>query len=124
MRSSRICGGTRSTRWPDPAPGEPWAQGVDLDYLRDLLEYWADGFDWRARSGGSTVSSTGSPTWTACASISSFTAEPMGGGWSYSRLAQHVRRVLSLVERLGDRFDLVVPSLPGYAFSNAPADRR
>jgi pimeloyl-ACP methyl ester carboxylesterase len=26
-----------------------------------------------------------------------------------------------LVERLGDRFDLVVPSLPGYAFSQRPA---
>ena len=38
-----------ATRWPDPAPGEPWSQGTDLDYLRDLLAYWADGFDWRAR---------------------------------------------------------------------------
>ena len=39
----------RRTRWPDPAPGEPWSQGTDLDYLRDLLAYWADGFDWRAQ---------------------------------------------------------------------------
>ena len=28
--------------------------------------------------------------------------------------------MLSLVDRLGDRFDLVVPSLPGYAFSQRP----
>src|SRR4051812_25304631 len=39
----------RNTRWPDPAPGEPWSQGTDLDHLRGLLAYWADGFDWRAR---------------------------------------------------------------------------
>ena len=39
----------RRTRWPDPAPGPAWSQGTDLDYLRDLLTYWADGFDWRAR---------------------------------------------------------------------------
>ena len=39
----------RRTRWPDPAPGEPWSQGTDLDYLRSLLAYWADGFDWRSR---------------------------------------------------------------------------
>ena len=39
----------RSTRWPDPAPGEPWSQGVDREYLQDLLAYWADGFDWRAQ---------------------------------------------------------------------------
>ena len=29
--------------------------------------------------------------------------------------------LLGLVDRLGDRFDLVVPSLPGYGFSPAPA---
>ena len=39
----------RRTRWPDPAPGEPWSQGTDLDYLSGLLAYWADGFDWRAQ---------------------------------------------------------------------------
>jgi Epoxide hydrolase N terminus len=39
----------RNTRWPDPVPGEPWSQGTDLDQLRRLLAYWAEGFDWRAR---------------------------------------------------------------------------
>src|SRR4029077_10748018 len=29
--------------------------------------------------------------------------------------------LLPLVDRLGDRFDLVIPSLPGYAFSERPA---
>lgn len=35
------------TRWPDPSPAEPWAQGVPLDVLRGLCERWADGYDWR-----------------------------------------------------------------------------
>ena len=38
----------RRTRWPEPAPAAGWAQGVPLDYLRDLCGYWADGYDWRA----------------------------------------------------------------------------
>ena len=38
-----------NTRWPDAIPGVGWAQGTDRDYLRALLAYWADGFDWRAR---------------------------------------------------------------------------
>lgn len=38
----------RNTRWPGAAPGAPWEQGTDLGYLRGLLGYWADGFDWRA----------------------------------------------------------------------------
>jgi hypothetical protein len=39
----------RNTRWPGPAPGALWEQGTDLGYLRGLLGYWADGFDWRAQ---------------------------------------------------------------------------
>ena len=35
----------RNTRWPEPAPGAPWAQGTDLGYLRNLLAYWADDFN-------------------------------------------------------------------------------
>jgi integrase len=27
----------------------PWEQGTDLGYLRELLAYWAGGFDWRAQ---------------------------------------------------------------------------
>jgi len=113
----------RRTRWPDSAPGEPWAEGTDLDYLRGLLEYWADGFDWRAqerrlnhfdhrvadvdgvrihfvhhRADDGRVPLILTPGWP-----STF-VEP-----------------LSLVACLGDRFALVVPSLPGYAFSERPS---
>jgi len=37
------------TRFPDSAPGEAWAYGTDVAYLRSLVEYWRDGFDWRAQ---------------------------------------------------------------------------
>ena len=37
------------SRFPDQAPGEPWAYGTDVAYLRSLVEYWRDGFDWRAQ---------------------------------------------------------------------------
>src|SRR5215469_14867746 len=37
------------TRWPDQIPGVGWQQGTDLNYLRPLLAYWADAFDWRAQ---------------------------------------------------------------------------
>ena len=37
------------TRLPDPAPGEPWACGTDVAYLKQLVEYWHRGFDWRAQ---------------------------------------------------------------------------
>jgi hypothetical protein len=41
----------RSTRWPDPSPEPAWEQGTDLDFLRGIVAYWADGFDWRVQEG-------------------------------------------------------------------------
>ena len=38
----------RRARLPEAAPGEPWAQGTDRDWLEGLLRYWADAFDWPA----------------------------------------------------------------------------
>jgi hypothetical protein len=37
------------TRFPDAAPGEPWAYGTSVDYARDLVAYWKDHFDWRGQ---------------------------------------------------------------------------
>ena len=37
----------RRTRWPDQLPGTGWAYGADTVYLRELAQYWQDGFDWR-----------------------------------------------------------------------------
>ena len=37
------------TRLPDQAPEPPWTYGTDFAYLRDLLVYWREGFDWRAQ---------------------------------------------------------------------------
>src|SRR5919199_89725 len=39
----------RRVRWPDEPPlGQPWQYGTDLGYLRGLVDYWRDAFDWRA----------------------------------------------------------------------------
>lgn len=36
------------TRFPDAAPGPPWAYGTDLAWMRETVAFWRDGFDWRA----------------------------------------------------------------------------
>ncbi|WP_328388466.1 epoxide hydrolase family protein [Nocardia sp. NBC_00416] len=38
-----------AVRWPDEAPGVGWAQGIPLDYIRELAGYWRDSYDWRAQ---------------------------------------------------------------------------
>ena len=114
----------RGTRWPDPAPGEPWSQGVDLEFLRDLLAYWADGFDWRAqearlnRYDHHLADVDGRRLHLVRGGRGDGDRLPLllPHGWPSSFL-----EMLPLVDRLGDRFDLVVPSLPGYAFSHPAA---
>jgi pimeloyl-ACP methyl ester carboxylesterase len=118
------------TRWPAAAPGQAWSQGVEVGYLRELLAYWADGFDWRAaeqelnRYQHRVAEIDG-------VRIHFVHHRTSGGGiplvlthgWPSTFV-----ELLGLVDRLGDRFDLVVPSLPGYAFSERPprvgVDRR
>ena len=35
-------------RWPDELPGVDWSYGVPLDYVRELVDHWRTGYDWRA----------------------------------------------------------------------------
>ena len=37
------------TRWPDEIPGVGWDYGSNLDYMKELVEYWRTDFDWRAQ---------------------------------------------------------------------------
>jgi pimeloyl-ACP methyl ester carboxylesterase len=123
----------RHTRWPDPAPGTAWEQGTDLEYLRRVLAYWADEFDWtvqeralnavaqfhadldglhihfvheRARNGDGIplILTHGWPsTFVELLPLVPFLTDPA---------AHHID---------GPAFDVVIPSLPGYGFSERPA---
>ena len=112
----------RSTRWPDAAPGNAWSQGVDREFLQNLLTYWADGFDWRAQEERLNRSDH------CIADIDGIRlhfVSHRGYGERLPLILLHgwpssFAEMLPLVDRLGDRFDLVVPSLPGYAFSSRP----
>src|ERR1700683_4402782 len=35
------------TRWPDAQTVGDWSQGIPVDYLRKVCEYWASDYDWR-----------------------------------------------------------------------------
>ncbi len=122
-----------NTRWPDPAPGAPWGQGTDLGYLRGMLAYWADGFDWRARErelngfAHFRVELDGVRI--------HFVHERAAHGRGIPLILTHgwpstFVEMLPLVPLLtdpgahgidGPAFDVVIPSLPGYGFSGRPA---
>ena len=37
------------TRFPDEIPSTGWDYGTDLQYLKELVAYWRERFDWRAQ---------------------------------------------------------------------------
>jgi hypothetical protein len=41
----------KATRWPDQLQDlqTGWEYGADLNYMKDLVNYWATEFDWKAR---------------------------------------------------------------------------
>src|SRR5689334_9787214 len=123
----------RRTRWPDEAPGAAWEQGTDLAYLKQLLAYWVDEFDWQAHERELNA-------------FHHFRAELDGVHTHFvherARHAHGIPLILShgwpssFVELLplvpfltdphahgidGPAFDVVIPSLPGYGFSGRPA---
>jgi hypothetical protein len=38
----------KHARLPDQAPGPAWAYGTDVRWIRGLVDYWRNDFDWRA----------------------------------------------------------------------------
>jgi pimeloyl-ACP methyl ester carboxylesterase len=118
------------TRWPDPETVEDWSQGVPLSYARELCEYWARDYDWRRAE--SRLNSypqfrteidglrihflhVPSPHADALPLI-------LSHGWPGS-----IVEFLKTIEPLtnppdpADAFHVVIPSLPGYGFSDKPA---
>ncbi|MFF2370662.1 epoxide hydrolase family protein [Agromyces sp. NPDC058110] len=112
------------TRWPDPVPGRDdradFSRGIPMPYLRDLAEYWADGFDWRGREAALnaheqfTTVVDGQTFHVVRIRSANAEATPLllAHGWPGS-FVEYQR----LIPLLTDAFDLVIPSLPGFGFS-------
>ena len=37
-------------RWPNDFANENWEYGANAAYLKELVAYWRDGYDWRANA--------------------------------------------------------------------------
>src|SRR6266850_4410905 len=123
------------TRWPERETVGDWSQGVPLQKAQALVAYWRDKYDWRrfeARINAfpqyrTQIDGVGihfihmrSPQQNALPII-------LTHGWPGSVVEfMEVIGPLSDPTRYGgraeDAFHVVVPSLPGFAFSDKPAE--
>ena len=124
------------TRWPDEIPGSEWDYGSNLAYLKELVEYWRSGFDWRAQEaklnafshfksqvdgldihfihergkGPDPIPLVITHGWPSCffemIKIIPLLSDPASHGGDAA-----------------DSFDVVAPSLPGFGFSDHAKDR-
>lgn len=105
----------RRTRYSAPN-GSDWSAGVDPDYLRTLVEHWADGFDWRAAETRLNSYPQFIERGTHFVHIRRDPTRPpvlLTHGWPSSFL-----ELLPLADLLD--VDVVVPSLPGHLWSQLP----
>jgi len=122
-----------STRWPDAQTVGDWSQGIPLDYLRKVCEYWASDYDWRK-------------TETRLNALPQFQTDLDGVSIHFLHIRSRHPDALPLVLTHGwpgsiieflkvipaltdptahggqatDAFHLVCPTLPGYGFSGQP----
>jgi pimeloyl-ACP methyl ester carboxylesterase len=119
----------RQTRWPEREPVADWSQGVPLDYLRELCDYWADGYDWRATEARLNALPQFRTVIDGLAVHFVHVRSPrpdalpliITHGWPGSVVEfGKVIGPLSDPDDAADAFHVVCPSLPGYGFSGKP----
>ena len=124
------------TRWPDELPGVGWDYGIPLAVVEELAQYWRTGYDWRVHERALNAF----PQFTTAIDgqnvhfIHVRSAEPgalpliMTHGWPGS-IVEFMNVIGPLTDPAAhggdpaDAFHLVVPSIPGYAFSGPTRDR-
>lgn len=119
------------TRWCGDLPGVGWTRGVPADYLKELAEYWAHGYDWR----GAEARLNRFPQFVteidgqeihflhARSSRPDATALVLLHEWPTS-VAAFLDMIVPLTEPedAADAFHVIIPSLPGIAFSGPLAE--
>jgi pimeloyl-ACP methyl ester carboxylesterase len=123
----------KNPRIPDALQGDGWTYGTDIVYLKQLVGYWRDRFDWRAQE-------------RALNRLEQFTTEVDGltihfihrrskqpnalpllitHGWpgsfvEFTKIIGPLTDPVAYGGRPDEAFDVVIPSIPGFAFSEKP----
>jgi pimeloyl-ACP methyl ester carboxylesterase len=126
----------RATRWPDQIPDSGWDYGTDTQYLKALVTYWANDFDWRAQE--KKLNTLHHFRAEVDGIRIHFIQEPGKGprpipvlllhGWPSSFV--QFQKIIPLLTDPASHgapdapsFDVVVASLPGFGFSDIPRER-
>lgn len=133
---SDLKGRLQRARLADEFPGVGWDYGTSLSYLQSIVSYWRDKYDWRAHEkrlnrfpqfktniGGLDIHFIHQRS-----SAANATPLLLLNGWP-SSIVEYDKVIEPLVNptahggQASDAFHVVVPSMPGYGFSDKPRAR-
>ena len=122
-----------NTRWSHQIAGTGWNAGTDRDYLKDLLDYWQNRYDWRKHE---RALNQFAHFKTEVDDVGIHFIHVRGKGpnpfplilthgypdssYRFSKIIPMLTDPESFGGRAEDAFDVVVPDLPGYGFSDKP----
>ena len=125
----------RSTRWPDAPEDAGWSIGTDLTYLRELVTYWAEEFDWPAQEAAlarfphvkMVLGGLGIHLVHGRAAATAGPVLPLilchgwpDSFWRYTKVIPLLTDPGSHGADPADAFDVIVPDMPGYGYSDRP----
>lgn len=124
------------TRWPDEIENARWDYGTNLGYLKELANYWQYTFNWRQQEAllnrfshfRVEIDGLGIHFLHERGKGPNPTPIILTHGWPGSFFEMYkIIPLLTDPQRHGgkaeDSFDVIVPSLPGYGFSDRPTQR-
>ncbi len=124
-----------NARIPEPLQGDGWAHGTEIRYLRELIAYWRNGFNWRAQErrlnqleqftttiDGLSVHFVHRRSKHAGALPLLITHGWPGSFVEFTKVIGPLTDPESHGGSAADAFHVVMPSIPGFAFSEAPRE--
>jgi pimeloyl-ACP methyl ester carboxylesterase len=123
----------KNTRWSYQVKDTGWKAGTDLNYLEELVAYWHDTYDWHKQE---TALNQFAHFRTEVDDIGIHFIHEHGKGphpfplilthgypdsfYRFAKIIPMLTDPASFGGRAEDAFDVVVPDLPGYGFSDRP----
>jgi len=113
-----------NTRWTEEPEGSGWGYGTNSTYLKELVEYWKNSYNWRKHE----ESLNKIPQYTTVVNDITVHFLHIKGknassaplllihGWPDSFL--RFTKIISLLTEQENSFDLIIPSIPGFGFSS------
>lgn len=114
----------QNTRWPGEAEGSDWHFGTSEKYLKEITDYWINGYDWKKHQDQLNQY----PQYTTDIDGIQIHFQYIKGkgsnsiplllthGWPDTFYRFH--KIIPLLTEGEQTFDLIIPSIPGFGFSD------